>query len=66
MMVGRVAERFADRRYLLERVQEQQWFEENIKREVAGIQLSLRRSLSGKKSIDSGTDLRNSTLDPTG
>ena len=30
MMVGRVAERFADRRYLLERVQEQQWFEERI------------------------------------
>ncbi|HEV7684517.1 MAG TPA: hypothetical protein VGO68_20575 [Pyrinomonadaceae bacterium] len=30
MMVGRVAQRFADRRYLLERVQEQQWFEERI------------------------------------
>jgi hypothetical protein len=36
MMVGRVAKRFADRRYLLERVQEQQWFEERIVRLADG------------------------------
>lgn len=36
MMVGRIAERFADRGYLLKRVQEQQRFEERVVRFADG------------------------------